>query len=299
MDVNLNNQTKRGTPGVHRQLLDPNDKIRDIIVLIKERLDISMSTNRIGLYFIDDKNKKIYFSNKDKNLNSYNYNESYEIIIKDFGRQIDWRLVYIVEYLGPFFIFPTFYFLNLKNPPKLTQNIGLLMGLFHYIKRIYESLFIHKFSRDTMPLGNLFINIIYYWFLFGLSCGYSLFNDNYSENEILGQFNYIFVVFFLYFEYKNLKCHLIQKETKEILNGEHGILPSKDGFGLVSCANYFWEFLSWLCFSIFVNLLNFYIFTLVGFYIMRKWALEKHENYKNLFGDNYPKERKAFIPYLI
>lgn len=298
MDVNIVNQTKTGISGSTKVPLNHNDKIRDIISFIHTKLKIAIESNRIGLYFVNNKGKKIYLANKEKTLSSYNFDESYDIIVKDFGTQVDWRLVYVVEYLGPFIIFPSFFFFNLTSS-NTTQKLGLLMGLVHYGKRIYESIFVHKFSRDTMPVKNLFINVIYYWFLFGVSCGYGLFNDGYKESTYFGTLKYLFAVLFFYFEFKNYNCHMIQKTAKEESNGEYKILPNKEGFQYVTCANYFWEFLSWLMFSLFTNSLNFYIFTLAGLYIMTKWALEKHSNFKSLFGDRYPKERKAMIPFVI
>ena len=32
---------------------------------------------------------------------------------------------------------------------------------------------------------------------------------------------------------------------------------------------------------------------------MGEWALKKHKNYKKEFGDKYPKNRKAFIPFIL
>ncbi len=247
---------------------------------------------------MNNKGKKVYLSIKDKTLSTYNFDESCDLIVKDFGIQVDWRLVYVVEYLGPFLIFPLFFFFNLTSS-NITQKLGLFMGLIHYGKRIYESIFVHHFSRETMPIKNLFINVVYYWLLFGVSCGYGLFNDGYKESTYFGSLCYLFAVLFFYFEYKNYKCHMIQKIAKEESNGEYKILPSKEGFQFVTCANYFWEFLSWLMFSLFTNSLNFYVFTFAGFFVMTKWALEKHANFKRLFGDSYPKERKAMIPFVV
>jgi len=109
-----------------------------------------------------------------------------------------------------------------------------------------------------------------------------------------------FLAAFLFFsaEIKNLKCHLILKKLKDNNKGEKGI-PHGEGFEYVSCANYFWEFSAWMCFSLFVNIWPFYLFTVLGGLIMMKWAQKRHAEYLKVFQDRYPKNRKAFIPFLI
>lgn len=296
MEVTIHNQTNSGEKGEHKILINKNDKIKEFINYIKQKLNIKLNTNRIGIFFLDKNNKKVYLTNKEKSLGNYGVDDFSKIILKDFGTQVDWRLVYIVEYLGPLLIFPCFYFGLTK--PNLAQKMGLIMGIFHFLKRILESIFVHKFSRETMPIKNLFINIFYYWVLFGVSCGYSLFNRNYS-NSIFNNYGYVYFCLFYLFEYMNFKCHMLQKKAKMESQGQYKILPGIYGFQYVSCANYFWEFLSWLVFSLFTNLPNFYIFTFCGLYVMTKWAKEKHSNFKMLFGNDYPKERKAILPFLI
>src|SRR5690606_29964002 len=104
------------------------------------------------------------------------------------------------------------------------------------------------------------------------------FNPNYKEPSYNTFLHYLMVTFFFSAEFKNLKCHLVLKEVKEKNNGGRGI-PFGEGFDYVSCANYFWEFLAWVFFSLFTNLIPFYLFTAFGFMVMRIWAIKKHKDY--------------------
>ena len=254
----------------------------------------------IGIWAFEDSNTsknllKVPLSDNNKELKNYGIHNKMTIEGKNIGHQISWRLVYLIEYAGPIFSFIIFFLLLKKS--NMTQKLGLLMSSVHYIKRFLESFYLHEFSSSTMPFANLFKNTAYYWGLYGIICGLSLFNNSFNESNLFGPFKYIFVLLFFYFEYKNYKAHLTLKRLKENNNGQRGI-PYGEGFDYVSCANYMWEFFSWVSFSLFVNHPSFYVFTICGFYQMRLWAIKKHENLKSLFS-NYPKERKAFIPYLI
>ena len=80
-------------------------------------------------------------------------------------------------------------------------------------------MFVHIFSRDTMPLFNLFKNCLYYWGFYGLFCGYMLFNESYYERQTLKPLRYFFIAFFISAEIKNLKCHLILREIKVTSKG--------------------------------------------------------------------------------
>lgn len=67
---------------------------------------------------------------------------------------------------------------------------------------------------------------------------------------------------------------------------------------LVSCPNYTYEVGAWVSFSVMTQCLPAYLFAFAGFYQMAVWALGKHKNYRNEF-KNYPKNRKAIIPFVL
>ena len=308
MDIHVINQTKNKTENEEKIINFPVSlTIGEFKSKIKQNFNLKIPLSNIGLSILFPNNQnKISITSDSHTLDYYSdfSDPQTKIYVKNLGPQISYRTVYIIEYLGPF-LFTILFYINLyknKTNQKLNvptiQNCFFFMSFFHYLKRIIETIFVHEFSRDTMPIKNLFKNCAYYWFLFGLLCNYYLFNSNYNT-EFLLFFRYFFIAFFISAELKNLKCHLILKEMKEKHKGKKGIPPPKEGFEYVTCANYFWEFLAWFCFSIVSLHWSVFLFTCCGFYQMREWAIKKHKEIKKAFGDKYPKERKAFIPFFI
>lgn len=150
------------------------------------------------------------------------------------------------------------------------------MALFHYIKREFETIFIHKFSSDTMPLFNIFKNSFHYFGLFGFLTMYFYISPNYTPPTWgTPTLFYIFTGFFVLFELLNLKCHMILSNLRPPGTTKRGI-PKGWGFGLVSCANYFWEACAWLTFCVQAQTLGGYIFLVASFAQMFIWALKKH-----------------------
>ncbi|XP_077353908.1 very-long-chain enoyl-CoA reductase-like isoform X4 [Festucalex cinctus] len=85
----------------------------------------------------------------------------------DLGPQLTWGTVFLAECVGPLVIYLMFYFrLPLIYAPKydftasknwVVQSVSAcICHSLHYIKRILETLFVHRISHGTMPLRNIF-----------------------------------------------------------------------------------------------------------------------------------------------
>jgi very-long-chain enoyl-CoA reductase len=162
------------------------------------------------------------------------------------------------------------------TPLTFRQKIGVGMALFHYIKRELETIFVHRFSNDTMPFMNIFKNSAHYWILFGI-CSMLFFlkpsvDDSSRFKEI------VLAGLFLLFELLNFSCHIILKNLRKEGSTERGI-PMGCGFGQVSCANYLWEACAWTTFALVTKVWGSWLFVGVSTVQMTLWALKKHKRY--------------------
>lgn len=141
--------------------------------------------------------------------------------------QISWRLVFVIEYLGPILAFCFFYsqpsFIYGKSavgarPTErdlCTQQIAFWLVIGHYVKRELESAFVHRFSSSTMPFNRIFINSSHYWILFGVGIGYYLFHPAYTAPMwVSDPVKYVLIAGFLFSEVMNLCCHIVLKNLR-------------------------------------------------------------------------------------
>lgn len=122
----------------------------------------------------------------------------------------------------------------------------------HYVKRLLETLFVHRFSHATMPLRNLFKNCSYYW-LFTMYVAYHVNHPLYtppsSTRFLIG------ITMFFLCEIGNLSIHLALRNLRPPGTTVRKI-PVATGnpftilFNFVSCPNYTYEIGSWIGFTI-------------------------------------------------
>ena len=210
-----------------------------------------------------------------------------QLEFKDLGPQIGYRTVFVWEYAGPIFIVLAYAFARAVfygadavtgAAADLHPNavLGVQCWVAHFAKREFETLFVHRFSRPTMPLFNLFKNSIYYW-SFALLVGYPLCHPDYTpapaSHVQLG------FAIFVVSELLNFAVHVSLRTMRPAEGSKERPIPTGPLFALVSCPNYTFEVAGWVGFSLMTHIFWSYAFTLVGFLQMWAWAKKKHEGY--------------------
>lgn len=138
----------------------------------------------------------------------------------------------------------------MKNIPLF--RIAMAAWSFHYVKRLLETMFVHRFSNATMPIMNIFKNSTYYWG-FAAYVAYHINHPLYTapcRNQVIGGL----VAFFLN-EMGNLSIHIALRNLRPPGTKVRKIpLPTGNPFTLlfnfVSCPNYTYEIGAWVSFTI-------------------------------------------------
>lgn len=199
------------------------------------------------------------------------------------------------------FLFPlrSLLYFNFDKPLPEPSDLQLLVCALlsiHFLKREFETVFVHRFSNATMPARNIFKNSAHYWALAGFNIAYWVFRPDAaaatSSNPVLV---YLGIALFVFSELANLNAHLVLRNLRRPGTTERGI-PTGLGFNLVTCPNYMFEILAW--FGIYlVSQLSWSVllFIAVGGIQMWSWAWKKEIRYRKEFGDKYKKKRTVLL----
>lgn len=175
------------------------------------------------------------------------------------------------------------------------HSVAFWLVIIHYMKREYETHFVHRFSNATMPVFNIFKNSFHYWILGGALIAYWLYHPLYTVTKS-DNFVNICAVIFILAELGNLYSHIQLRNLRppgtRIRSNPRGFL-----FEYVSCANYTFELTAWLVFAIFTQTFTAYFFFAVSFLQIAEWSLKKHKALRKDFNGE-PKGRKALIPFI-
>lgn len=234
-------------------------------------------------------------------LQEYGLKDGSVVVFKDLGPQIGYTTVFFWEYFGPLVVYPLFYlfpsiFYPFHRAPMehgIVQNLALGYWTFHYAKRILETFFVHRFSKGTMPLLNLYRNSAYYWG-FAALVSYFVNHPLYTPpptTRAVALFGGAMIC-----QFANLRCHIIQRNLRK--PGDKGYkIPTGFLFDYITCANYTAETAGWLLFALATQTVTGFVFMACGGFQMAEWAGDKHKRLQKIFdGKNgqpkYPKRWK-------
>ncbi|KAM6900373.1 very-long-chain enoyl-CoA reductase [Xenentodon cancila] len=230
---------------------------------------------------------------------------------KDLGPQLGWTTVFLAEYIGSLLVYLLFYFrvpsiyshtfaFTSSRHPVVT--LACVCHTFHYMKRLIETIFVHRFSHGTMPLRTIVKNCAYYW---GFSAWYAYYINHplytppsYGERQV----NYALVIFAMC-EMGNFSINLSLSNLRgDGYRRRRFPVPNKNPFTwlffFVSCPNYTYEVGTWVSFSVMTQCLPVAVYTLMGLIQMTIWAKGKHRAYIREFRD-YPAVRVAIVPLIL
>jgi hypothetical protein len=215
-----------------------------------------------------------------------------------FGFVIPSRYAWIIMESFAFFIFGIIILLNFKN----IGFYGLFFASLWELHYFYRT-FIYPFllTRPQKPFPFL---IVVFGIIFNVinGCTNGLFfveNGNYYLGEkwildfrfIIG-ISFFIIGFFIHFNSDKIIRTLKKKNSNEYF------IPNKGLFRIISCPNYLGEIIEWSGFALATWSLAAFAFALFTFANLFPRALSNHKWYKNKFPE-YPKNRKAIIPFLI
>lgn len=275
-----------------------------------------LNPNRLRVTRVDDNGKHVALV-KDASLGENGVSgKTATLYVKDLGAQLGWRTVYVLEYLGPLVIHPLWFLLAPfvwgDFQYSQVQIAAVVLATLHFLKREYETIYVHHFSNDTMPFFNLFKNSSHYWFLSGTNIAACVYhpaihsNSTWKRwllhvNELNPPLVYALVLIWFYAEACNFLAHSTLSKLRQGPGAaKRYTIPFGYGFTWVSCPHYFFESVSWLAFALLVGNWTAWVFWAVATTQMFLWAVARHKKYLKTFGDEYKKlQRKIFVPGLI
>jgi len=170
------------------------------------------------------------------------------------------------------------------------------MCVVHFLKREYETMFVHRFSAATMPARNIVKNSAHYWLISGVNLAYWSYAPwaptADPSNPLL---TYAGIALFIIGEVCNLYTHIVLRNLRRPGSTDRGI-PRGLGFSMVTCPNYMFEIVSWVGVGLINWSLSIVVFILVAAAQMGAWAKKKERRYRKEFGDKYKKKRYAMLP---
>uniref|UniRef100_A0A8C5Q9A7 Steroid 5-alpha reductase C-terminal domain-containing protein n=1 Tax=Leptobrachium leishanense TaxID=445787 RepID=A0A8C5Q9A7_9ANUR len=233
------------------------------------------------------------------------------LYFEDMGCHVGWTMIFLTEYSGSLFIYLLFYFRlpifygsehAFTSSPHSVIHLACWCHSFHYIKKLIEVMFVHRFSHGTMPLRRLVKNCLCYW-AFAAWLAFYINHPLYTL-PVFGKKQVVFsLIMFLLCETGNFFINVSLSNLKPDGHRPRRFPSSTRNpftwlYFFVSCPNYTYELGSLISFTIMTQCVPVAAFAGFSFVQMTVWAREKHRRYVRDFKD-YPRIRTAIIPLFL
>lgn len=217
---------------------------------------------------------------------------------KGWGPLIQARFGWLLMEFPAFFMILLFYVLS-GGWRMAVPTVFLLIWELHYIQRtfIYPSI-MRGGEKKNFPLTIAFMGFFFNLLNGGVNGWYLAINGVSYTVQWLYDPRFIFgAALFLTGYGINLYADRKLRELRKKNTREYSI-PKGGLFELISSPNYFGEMLEWIGWAVLTWSLPGLAFAVFTFANLFPRALSNHRWYKKTFR-NYPKERKAIIPFLL
>jgi len=178
-------------------------------------------------------------------------------------------------------------------------TLQVLLWSFHFFRRVYEVLFVAKYSRHDTLIG-IFGVIVYYWGM-GYWFGYTVLRGEtvISQGLVHALMALCGFTLLCVAEYGNAYHHRILASLRTSSDDTSIKAPSGGLFAFIDCPHYFCELLSWIGFAAMCGFpYSLLVFVGASFFAMLPRAQARHLQYVKLFGSSF-ESRKYFIPFLL
>ena len=215
---------------------------------------------------------------------------------KGWGPQVNAKAAWVVQELPSVVLFAWFFFLG-QNSYKVVPVLFLILWQIHYVHRTFIYPFSIRGNKKatfaTLILAFIFTSLNSYinarWL--------SHFSSIYSLGWLVDPRFIAGVILFVLGFAMNRHSDWILKNLRKPGENEYTI-PQGGMFKFVSAANYLGEIIEWSGWALATWSLPGLCFAVFTFANLAPRALSHHKWYKEKFPD-YPKDRKALIPFVI
>jgi very-long-chain enoyl-CoA reductase len=210
------------------------------------------------------------------------------------------RLHNVVSYTGALIMFWGVLFWRAPGFDwSLTAGLAAALWTVHFVRRTWESAFVHRYSKPSIGPGDYLTEYVYYWG-FGAWIAWSVTSS--AKPLPLVALQVLGFALFVVAEAGNARAHRVLRALRAP-GGLERQIPRGPLFRRLSCPHYLFEILSWLGFNLVTQTGAGVAFMLVGAGILGAWAHTRHAAYRKEFDgqdgrEKYPDERRALIPFV-